>query len=140
MTDPNQLEPKKGTDLPRFVIVIIAIAVVALLIYMAMDISKGIARNRITPTPLPTLGWVTLKETEMSWTVNHSTGMYAHADNFDADQIGILEVGDKLTLPGTAKTLECKTITEPGILPARLCKYYSSRLGKSGWVIQKWVD
>lgn len=139
MTDPNQLEPKKGTDLPRFVIVIIAIAVVALLIYMAMDISKGIARNRITPTPLPTIGWVTLDDRFKTWTVNHNTGMYAHADNFQAEQIGILYVGDTLSLPSGRKTLECKFISESGTW-AQLCEYYSSSLRKTGWVIKNWVD
>ena len=139
MSEEPEQKPKRSLFATGCLFILVFVGIFAVIAAGAPILSRAFTRP--TPTPVrPTLGWVTLKETEMSWTVNHSTGMYAHADNFDADQIGILEVGDKLTLPGTAKTLECKTITEPGILPARLCKYYSSRLGKSGWVIQKWVD
>ncbi len=100
-----------------------------LVLFVILIIVIGLSRKK------PTSSYI-----EPTWTVAQSTGLYANADSFDANMVGTLKVGDTLTLPSGVSSLTCKTISEPGVTPATLCLFYSTRLKKYGWVLQQWVD
>lgn len=120
---------------------LVALGIIALviLVIIASTKIKGLIKAANPTATLPSRGWVTLDDSEKTWTVNHPTSMYADADSFDAAQLGTLEVGDTLKLPSGVKTLTCKNVSEGGIT-MRLCRFYAPSLAKTGWVLQKWVD
>lgn len=71
--------------------------------------------------------------------VNKSTGLYRSYE-IDSEMIEILAVGDELRIPGGKVYPECVTYEDPVVSTMELCRLYSPKHNRYGWVLLKWLD
>jgi hypothetical protein len=104
----------------------------ALLILMVLLISAcGASEATPVKVDFPTNGAPIYKVTQ-------STGLY-NAPDTDADLIAELSVGTLLKPADNEKFYDCESFVDSGTTYT-LCNVEVVDTGKSGWVLQKWIE
>lgn len=113
---------KVGNMLSRAVLILIGV-------FLIIVVLSGLCTNRMSK-PVSKV---------IYYRVNKSTGLY-RSYGFDSEMIEILEVGDRLTIPGGKAYPECVTYEDPIVSTMELCRLYSPKHNRYGWVLLKWLD